>query len=380
VKPRHVGINAVFLRPGMGGLETYTKELIPALVEARPDLRVSLFLSPQGVPAVRGERWLSDVRVITHPLLGGPGMRALSETTVLGALAPRRGVDVLHSVALTAPLRTRSANVITLADVTWLVAPDPADRWSFLVWRALVPPVARRADRLIAISHDGAARVVEHLRVRRERVDVVYLGAGLEPVETPTPAAELRARLGLGSGPVIMTLAAKRRHKNLGRLVEAMAGVRARHPDAVLVLPGNPTPHEAWLRDRVADLGLQDAVRFPAYLEEADVEGLYAVAACFVFASLYEGFGLPVLEAQRRGVPVACSNASSVPEAAGPGARLFDPRDVGDIGAAILELLEDPELARRLVAAGREHQARFTWRRSAEAHLESYERALAARR
>jgi len=163
-------------------------------------------------------------------------------------------------------------------------------------------------------------------------------------------------------------------------VVEARARVRDRHPDAGLVLPGSPTPHEAWLRQRGAELGLGDAVRFPAYLDAADVEGLFATAACFAFASLYEGFGLPVLEAQRRGVPVACSNASAVPEAAGPGARLFDPRDVEDIAASILELLEDPALARRLVAAGREHQAGFTWRRSAEEHLESYERALAAKR
>lgn len=377
---RHLGINAVFLRPRMGGLETYTKALVPELLALRPDLRVSLFVSPEGVGVVRDESWAADVRIVTHPLLGRRGLKALSETTLLGALAPRRGVDVLHSVALTAPLRTRAANVVTLADVTWLVAADPGDRATIAVWKVLVPRVARAADRVIAISRAGAEQVVQHLHVDPARVDVVYPGFGAESSVRPTPEAELRARLELGEGPVVLTVSAKRVHKNLLRLIEAMVEVRGRHPGAVLVLPGNPTPHEPALRERARALGLADAVRFPAYVDAADLEGLYAVASCFVFASLNEGFGLPILEAQRRGVPVACSDRSSLPEAAGPGARLFDPLDVSDIGAAICELLEDGDLAERLVAAGREHQAAFTWRRAAEGHLESYDRALAARR
>jgi alpha-1,3-rhamnosyl/mannosyltransferase len=127
-------------------------------------------------------------------------------------------------------------------------------------------------------------------------------------------------------------------------------------------------------------LGLADAVSFLAYVDAADLEGLYAAAGCFVIASVNEGFGIPILEAQRRGVPVACSNASALPEAAGPGARYFDPYDEAAIARSIADLLIDERLAARLVAAGREHQAAFTWERAAGGTLECFERAWAARR
>ncbi len=103
----------------------------------------------------------------------------------------------------------------------------------------------------------------------------------------------------------------------------------------MLVLPGYPTAHESELRARAAALGVADDVRFPAWLSSAELEGLWAIARAFVFPSLYEGFGLPVLEAMARGVPVACSNASSLPEVAGDAALLFDPHDEAAIAAAL---------------------------------------------
>jgi glycosyltransferase involved in cell wall biosynthesis len=109
------------------------------------------------------------------------------------------------------------------------------------------------------------------------------------------------------------------------------------------------------------------------------LEGLYALAGCFVFASINEGFGIPILEAMARGVPVACSNASSLPEVAGDAARYFDPYDIVDMGNALLELLDDRALAQRLIEQGRAREATFTWEATAQMTLESYERAWRAR-
>jgi glycosyltransferase involved in cell wall biosynthesis len=377
---RHLGINAVFLRPRMGGLETYTKELVPRVRHLRPDLRISVFLSAEGLPVLRDMPWASEVTLVTHPLLGKRGLRAVSEMSLLGALAPRRGVDVLHSVALTAPLRTNAANVVTLADVTWLKAPDPGEMGTVRLWRAVVPFIARRADRIIAISEAGKADVVDHLRVPSERIDVVLPGFGTDDRAPPTPEAELRRAHGLGEGAIVLAVSAKKAHKNLARLLDAMAIVHDRRPDAVLVVPGNPTAHEQELREQSARLGIEHAIRFPAYVSKEDLEGLYRAARCFVFPSITEGFGLPVLEAQRRRVPVATSNTSSLPEAGGDGALYFDPYDVRDIARAVLDLLENRELATRLVAAGERHVEGFTWERAAEGTLETYERAWTQRR
>lgn len=376
--PPRIGINAIFLEPRMGGLDTYVRALVPEMVRLAPQVRFSVFCSAGGREYLEREDWGAMVELVTHPLLGRRGLKAASELTLLGRLAGGR-VDLLHSVAMTAPLRTRAVSVVTLADVTWIVAPDPGERWTVRLWRAVVPLVARRADRVIALSQAGAAHVTEYLDVPAERIDVVPLAAGANELVAPTPPAELRSRLGLGDGPVVLTVSAKKVHKNLERLLRAIVTLAERWPDLVLVMPGNPTAHERELRELAAELGIADNVAFPAYVDAADLEGLYSLASCFVFASINEGFGIPILEAMRRGVPVACSRASALPEVAGDAARYFDPLSVTDIGNALAELLADRELAASLAARGSERERGFTWEATAQATLESYGRAWRAR-
>jgi glycosyltransferase involved in cell wall biosynthesis len=148
----------------------------------------------------------------------------------------------------------------------------------------------------------------------------------------------------------------------------------------MLVVPGYPTPYETELRAIAAGLAVRGDVVFPEWLGAAELEGLYALAACVVFPSLYEGFGLPVLEAMVRGVPVACSDRSSLPEVAGDAALLFDPEDVSAITLAIERIVGDLELADRLAQAGRDQAARFSWDRTAAQTVESYGRALQSAR
>ena len=143
------------------------------------------------------------------------------------------------------------------------------------------------------------------------------------------------------------------------------------------MLPGYPTSFEGELQREAWRLGIADRVRFLGWVSDDDLEGLYRVALCFVFPSLAEGFGIPVLEAMERGLPVACSNASSLPEVAGDAARYFDPLDEGDIAAAIGELLESPDLREELASAGRQRAALFSWERTARETAQSYERAWA---
>src|SRR5271157_5049908 len=124
--PSRVGINAIFLEPRMGGLETYVRALVPAMASAAPSVRFSVYCNPRGRDYLRQTGWGDEAELVTHPLLGRRGLKAIGELTALGVIAGRE-VDLLHSVALTAPLRTRAVNVVTLADVTWIVAPDPGE-------------------------------------------------------------------------------------------------------------------------------------------------------------------------------------------------------------------------------------------------------------
>jgi glycosyltransferase involved in cell wall biosynthesis len=374
---RHLGVNAVFLEPRMGGIETYVRRLYPALLEVRPELRISIFVNELGRELLKAESWADEVELVGHRLLGKRGTRALGEALLLGTLADRHGCDLLHSVALTAPLRMRTTSVVTIADMTWLRQARSVPLSTRLLWRSLVFPAARRADRVMTHSLAARSEIAADIGLPEERIDVVPLGPGSDSGVDPTPEPELRSRLGVGSGPIVLAVSALLAHKNVRTLVEALPEIRRAVPDAVVVVPANPTPLGDQLTARARALGVGDALLLPGWVSPADLEGLYAAAACFVFPSLREGFGFPVLEAMRRGVPVACSNASAVPEVAGDAALLFDPHEPNDLAAAVTLLLCDRGLADELAVRGRARAAEFTWRRAAEETLTSFERARA---
>jgi glycosyltransferase involved in cell wall biosynthesis len=375
-KLRRLGVNAVFLEPRMGGLETYARRLIGALLDMRPDLEIVVFVNKDGKEALAGEPWAPSVSLVTHPLLGRRGSRALSEAFLVGRLALHSRCDLLHSLAMSAPLRPRLPSVVTVPDVTWLRVPGAVPRTTLLLWRTLVIPAARRATRLITNSSSARLEIADEFGIPLEQIDVVPYGPGAEPSADVTSEAELRSRLGLGDGPVVLAVSALLAHKNLKPLIEAMTVVRRDSPNATLVVPANPTPLQDQLVELAEQLGLRNSVVFPGWVSPADLEGLYGLAACFAFPSLREGFGLPVLEAMRRGVPVACSNASALPEVAGDAALLFDPTSAGEIAEAISRILLDQDLAEGLATRGRERARQFSWIRAAEETLATYERAL----
>jgi glycosyltransferase involved in cell wall biosynthesis len=292
-------------------------------------------------------------------------------------MAAAEGCALIHSLASTAPLRSRARRITTIHDLHYKLVPDAHFGLRGLGMRALIPAAARRSHRILVDAASTRDDLVEHLRTPAGKVDVVPLGVSQRPEVEPTPAAELRERLGLGERRVLLSVSAKRPHKNIGRLLEAVALVcPARRP--VLVVPGYPTPHEGELRAQADALGVARDVVWPAWLAAEDLEGLYAIAAAFVFPSLYEGFGLPVLEAMARGVPVATSGRASLAEVAGHAALLFDPESPEAIRGALEQLLDDPREATRLRRAGLERARAFTWERTAELTTQSYERALSA--
>jgi glycosyltransferase involved in cell wall biosynthesis len=362
---RRLGVNALFLEPQMGGLDTYARELIPQLLTLAPELEVALYVNAAGRAHIAREPWASEVRLVSHPLLGVRGTRALAELSAVGLLA--RDDDVLHSLAMTGPLVTRAQHVVTLADTTWIDDTSKHGAPTYRMWRAVIPRVARRADRVIAISEAGKRDIVNRLGVPAERIDVTLLGHADTATQEPAPA--VRRRHGLPAGPLVLSVGTRKEHKNLGRLVEAMGSV----PDAALVLAGNSTDLDGQLRAAAQRGGVD--LHLLGFLDSADVEALYREASAFVLPSLNEGFGLPLLEAMRRGIPTATSNVSSLPEVAGDAALLFDPHDTDAIAAAIRCLLHDDAVRARLAREGPVRAGRFTWRATAQATLASYERA-----
>lgn len=401
-RPLRVGLNLLFLGERAGGAGRYATELPGALLAAEPQTEVHVFVTRDAPAALRREPWAASVRWVTLPIgLGGSPLDLAAQFAGLPLLARARRLDVLHSPANTGPVLTPGlASVVSLLDLIWLHRgpewePSPRARERMLT---LVRHCVRHADRVFAISHAAAEDFVRTLGVPRERIDVTPLAidtAGLArdaagpdaggpsgaghasgPGDSSGAEGRLRARLALGDARVVLCVAQKRPYKNLGRLIRALPEL---DPDVVLVLPGAATAHEAELRALADELGVRERVRFPDWLSDAELGELYALSDAFVLPSLIEGFGIPVLEAMAHGVPVACSNVSALPEVAGDAALLFDPERQDEITGAIRRLLDDPALAARLRARGRERVGHFTWERTGAASLAGYRRALAAR-
>jgi glycosyltransferase involved in cell wall biosynthesis len=373
----HVGLNLIFLVPGeTGGMEVAARELIPPLLASAPaGTRFTAFINREAAAAKDGP-WGELLPAVTVPVNARQRVQwVLGEQVLLPRLAAREGVDLVHSLASTAPARGRFRRVVTVHDLIYARFPEAHKGIRDLGMRVLVPLAVRRSDRVIVDSHSTQRDLVELLGAAPERIDVVALGLGSVRRSDPLPEAELRKRLRLGERPVALSLSAKRPHKNLLALIGALALIPSKRRP-LLVLPGYPTWHETELRERALALGVADDIRWLDWLAGEELEGLWRLASAFVYPSLYEGFGLPVLEAMARGVPVACSNASSLPEVAGDAALLFDPREENAIAAALERLLCDPVEAERLRALGLERARQFTWERTAQGTLDSYARTL----
>jgi glycosyltransferase involved in cell wall biosynthesis len=373
----HIGLNLIFLVPGeTGGMEVAARELIPALLrEAPPETRFTAFVNREAAAAKDGP-WGDLLPAVTVPVNARNRVQwVLGEQTLLPRLAAREGVDLVHSLASTAPLWGRFRKVVTVHDLIYARFPEAHSGIRDKGMRVLVPRAARRSDRVIADSPSTRDDLIEMLGVPAARIDVVPLGLGGVKRAVALSERETRARFELGERRVVLSLSAKRPHKNLLALIGALARIPSeRRP--LLVLPGYPTWHEAELRSRALAAGVAEDVRFLSWLSGEELEGLWALAEAFVFPSLYEGFGLPVLEAMARGVPVACSNASSLPEVAGDAALLFDPHQEPSIADALERLLAEPALREQLSARGLARVREFTWERTARLTLASYRRAL----
>jgi len=281
-----------------------------------------------------------------------------------------RRVDLLHSLAYVGPLIAGCPHVVTIHDVNFAALRDsmPAGRRRWL--RLMVGGVARTARHVIAVSEFSRSEILKHLGATPERVSVVH-----EAVETAVPADEpswedLAAAHGVRK-PYVLAFSSRSAHKNLPRLIESFAAAVTDLPH-LLVLLGH-LPPDSLIRATIDRLALGNRVVLTGYVPHAHVRPLLRSAALFVNPSLYEGFGLPVLEAQAERVVVACSVAGSLPEVAGEGAVYFDPRSADDMGTAIRRALLDAGLREKLVSGGLENLTRFSWDEAARQTVAIYE-------
>lgn len=295
-----------------------------------------------------------------------PGMRAIPswrltkrwkknlwEQNVLPRLARRERVDLLLNPANMAPAGF-AANLLFLYDVSFVVDPSWHSRAFGTYYRMLAKRLVRRAKRLIVPSNNTARDIVAHYDIPEDRISVVPLG--VDAMFCPSRDAS--------RGRDILTVGSIEPRKNLRRLVEAFIALkRERAIEGRLIVVGTAGKNFRSVRCDIE--GYEKEILFKGYVSDDELVALYRRAALFVYPSLYEGFGLPVLEAMACGCPIVTSNVSSLPEVAGDAAMLVDPRDPRAIAGAIERMMKDNGLRASYVARGLERARRFTWDRSA---------------
>jgi glycosyltransferase involved in cell wall biosynthesis len=364
----NVGLNLMFLVDEAGGAGRYAQELVPALLEAEPGIRLTVFVNRDAPAGLTAAEWADAVEWVRLPTRFSNRTHLPGQTFVLPVVAARRRLDVVHSLANGGPPLTIGAKrVVTLLDLIWLHQREAWGTPAAVRTMALLTRIsARRAHRVITISESARDDIVRTFGLDSAEIDVTPLGVRFPDARPP------RA---VGGQPTVLCVAQKRPYKNLASLIRAVAELDEEAP--VLVLPGAPTDHEAELRALADRLGVSARVRFPPWVSAAELEALYAEATCFVLPSLIEGFGLPLLEAMARGVPVACADRPALPEVAGDAALLFEPTDQAAVTDAVRRLIRDEDLREDLSARGLERARQFSWGRTAALTLASYRRAVA---
>jgi glycosyltransferase involved in cell wall biosynthesis len=357
-----IGVNALYMIPGgVGGTEIYLRSLLTALAEI--DHRNTYFIftnretGPDLVP--RQANFVHVPQVV--PAVNRPA-RLLWEQTVLPLAVLRRKIDVLFNPGFTAPLLCSCPQVTAIHDLQHKRHPEyfrwfDLPFWNFFLYWSIVV-----SHRIVCISQASANDLVRWYRVPAEKVCTVP--AGVDP-----KFFEIAARR--RPEPFLLAVSTLHPHKNLDGLLRAFAMFRERHPEYRMVVSGIHGFYTAELQALRDSLQLSEHVEFPGWVPREQLYDYYARAAAFFFPSLFEGFGLPILEALAAGVPTACSDIEPMDSIAADAALKFDPRDPSAIADAMHRLVTDSTLRDRLAAAGPLRAAQFSWDATARGVLDA---------
>lgn len=376
----HIGINAHILSFKAGyrraGVSQYTEQILRRLAidaPARGDV-VTVFAGPDD-PPVRFVPSGIDWRQSRLPTGHAPG-RIVWEQAVAPFAGARAGLDVLFCPLNVVPLVGRIPSVVTVHDLAFLAHPEAFHPSRRRYLTAMTRLSVRKARHVIAVSEHTKADLVHHFGIAADRITVIPNAADsrFRPEADQRIIDEFRHAHDLPERFVLFVGTLEPR-KNLRRLIEAVARIATDDPQLKLVIIGAT----GWLTSDIAPLvtrlKLADRVIFMGYVDDDDLPRFYQAATVFCYPSLYEGFGLPVLEAMACGTPVVTSNTSSLPELAGDAALLVNPTDVDAIADGLRLLLSDTTRREVLVTAGLQRASTYSWNRTAEATLTVIERA-----
>ena len=353
---RSVDINARFLTQPITGVQRFAVEMVRGIdrhlsvsVQLRSQFRFRL-VAPPSARAIE----LEHIPLVRAGRLSGHGWEQLE--------LPRQAKSgLLLNLCNTAPVLAR--NVVVIHDAAVFAVPDAYSRAFRLWYRALIPTLARRAVRVLTVSEFSRTELLERVGIPRGRVDVVTQGC--EHIRSTPADPRVFSRLQVTRGEYLLAVGSRTPHKNIGLLAAAIAQLGGAAPP--LVIAGGSNSRIFGAATGVHREGVHDA----GYVTDSELRALYEGACCFIYPSLYEGFGIPPLEAMVCGCPVIVARAAALPEVCGDAARYCDPRDAGDLARQIRLLIQQPAVRQELRQRGFERAALFSWQKASAGLLET---------
>jgi glycosyltransferase involved in cell wall biosynthesis len=367
-----IGIDIHSIGSQKGGNETYYRELIRELAEIRSVHNFLLYYThPEtGRQFPANDHFTLKRLSPAHPLLRIP--------FVIPRRASTDRLDLYHAQFIVPPL-LKCKTVTSIFDIAYERVPDLFHVAQRAWLKLLVPWSAKRADHILTLSEHSKKDIVEAYGIAEDKITVTHLAASdaFVPHNKEKSRERLAQRYGI-EGKFILYLGRLQARKNLARLVEAYALVREAGFSQTLVIAGKRDSLFEPVQARIKELKLEEHVLLPGYVHAEDVPVFYSAAEVFVYPSLYEGFGLPVIEAMSCGVPVITSRGSSLEEVAGTAALSIDPLDVEAIAQAIVKVLSDIELRKQLSEAGLARSKLFNYEDAARQTVAVYEQVMGA--
>jgi glycosyltransferase involved in cell wall biosynthesis len=366
-----IGIDARIFGSQYTGIGRYVQELVEQMAKLAPQHEFVLFMNEPQFHEYEAPKNVKKVLVNAHHY-------SLKEQWSFFWKLRKAKLDLMHFTHFNAPILYKKSSVVTIHDLTLSFYPGKKmNSWLHRkAYHLTLSHAVKHAKKVIAVSENTKLDLIKVLGTPDEKITVIYEGVGenFTPREDKEGLAELIKKYGITKDYLLYT-GVWRSHKNLINLIRAFAILKQDESfDLQLVITGKEDPYYPEVRRTVKELGLEYSVIFPGMVPEDELTALYQGAFTYVFPSLYEGFGLPPLEAMRCGTPVVASKASCLPEICGENnALFFDPYDPEDMANSIRRVWLDGDLRKDLRDRGLRHSRKFSWKSMAEETLALYE-------
>lgn len=369
-----IAINTLSLNRTKAGMGNYIKNLVNVLSEIDKDNTYFVLVSERNKDFFRirqkNFKIINLGKIVTMDL-----PRLFWEQISLPRFLKKNRIDVLHSPGFVMPIMSKAKNVLTMADMTFFTHPEAHTLAKRAYFWMFMPISIKKADKIISISENTKKDILDHVKVDKKKIRTVHLAAdrSFKELNKDKCRKEIKERYDVGS-PFILFIGMIEPRKNLERLITAFSELKKKeNMQHKLVIVGK----KGWKFDSIFKTikkeRLEQEIIFTGYVPDEDLAKFYNAADFFVYPSLYEGFGLPVLEAMACGCPVITSNVSSMPEVAGDAGLLINPESVKDIADAIKKVINDKELQKKMRKQGIKQSSRFSWKKTAEKTLRIYE-------